>query len=80
MFLVLLNWLIVVLERKSYTDSLDGDVSVIDALYYTTVTLSTTGYGDITPITEGARLINALVVTPMRLLFVVVLVGTTLKR
>ena len=54
-------------------------MSAVDALYYTTVTLSTTGYGDITPITTGARLVNALVVTPMRLLFVIVLVGTTIK-
>ena len=77
--IVLVNWLIVVLERDNYTDNYDGDVSVLDALYYTTVTLTTTGYGDITPITDGARLINALVVTPMRLLFVVVLVGTTIQ-
>ena len=30
----------------------------LDALYYATVTLSTTGYGDITPVTESARLTN----------------------
>lgn len=77
--IVLVNWLLVVVERRSYTDSHDGSVSVVDALYYTTVTLTTTGYGDITPVTSGARLINALVVTPMRLLFVVVLVGTTIQ-
>src|SRR3954463_10407116 len=78
LLLVLLNWGLVILERGSYHDSADGSVSVVDALYYTTVTLSTTGYGDITPVTTGARLVNALVVTPMRLLFVVILVGTTI--
>jgi voltage-gated potassium channel len=77
--LVLINWLLVVVERGSYTDNVDGEVSVVDALYYTTVTLSTTGYGDITPVTTGARLLNALLVTPMRLLFVVILVGTTVQ-
>lgn len=77
--LVLINWLLVVVERKGYNDSADGDVSVADSLYYTTVTLTTTGYGDITPVTTSARLINALVVTPMRLIFVVVLVGTTIQ-
>jgi hypothetical protein len=46
--LVLVNWLLVVLERGQYQDSHDGAVSVTDALYYTTVTLTTTGYGDIT--------------------------------
>lgn len=77
--LVLVNWGIVLIERTDYRDSLDGHVSVIDALYYTTVTLSTTGYGDITPATQTARLVNALAVTPMRLLFVLVLVGTTIQ-
>ena len=79
LLIVGVNWLIVLIERNAYTDSHDGHVSVVDALYYTTVTLTTTGYGDITPVTTTARLINALVVTPMRLLFVILLVGTTLK-
>ena len=76
---VLLNWLLVVVERGSYNDSHDGSVSVVDALYYTTVTLTTTGYGDITPVTDRARLVNALVVTPLRLVFVILLVGTTIQ-
>ena len=77
--IVLLNWGLVVLERDGYNDAADGDLSIIDALYYTTVTLSTTGYGDITPVTTGARLTNALLVTPMRFLFVLVLIGTTIQ-
>src|SRR3954451_19106137 len=79
LLVVLVNWGLVIFERDSYHDTADGTVSVVDALYYTTVTLSTTGYGDITPVTTGARLVNALVVTPMRLLFVVILVGTTIQ-
>jgi voltage-gated potassium channel len=77
--LVLLNWAIVLVERNGYRDAADSSVSAVDALYYTTVTLTTTGYGDITPVTTSARLVNALVVTPMRLLFVLVLVGTTIQ-
>ncbi len=77
--IVLINWAIVLAERDGYQDSADGTVSPIDALYYTTVTLSTTGYGDITPVTTAARLTNALIVTPMRFLFVLVLVGTTIQ-
>jgi voltage-gated potassium channel len=60
----------------------DGDargVTFIDALYYATVSLSTTGYGDITPVTQSARLVNILVITPLRVLFLIVLVGTTLE-
>src|SRR3954469_22904735 len=79
LLVVLVNWALVVAERDSYHDTADGSVSVVDALYYTTVTLTTTGYGDITPVTTGARLVNALVVTPMRLLFVILLVGTTIS-
>src|SRR5687768_5242975 len=77
--IVLLNWGLVILERDGYNDAADGHLSIIDALYYTTVTLSTTGYGDITPVTTGARLTNALLVTPMRFLFVLVLIGTTIQ-
>ena len=77
--IVLVNWAVVVLERDGYTDDADGELSIIDALYYTTVTLSTTGYGDITPVTDSARLTNALLVTPMRFLFVLVLIGTTIQ-
>ena len=77
--IVLVNWMVVLVEREGYRDSADGTLSVTDALYYTTVTLSTTGYGDITPVSDGARLTNALLVTPMRFLFVLVLVGTTIQ-
>src|SRR5690606_13170859 len=56
-----------------------GEVGFIDSLYYTTVTLSTTGYGDIAPVTDRARMINALVITPARIGFLVLLIGTTLE-
>lgn len=71
--------LLVYVDREGYTDSRDGEVSLVDAIYYTTVTLSTTGYGDIAPVTDGARLINAFVITPLRIAFLVLLIGTTLE-
>ena len=71
--------LLVYLDRDGYRDSHDGKVGLLDAIYYTTVTLSTTGYGDISPVTDQARLINALVVTPARIAFLVLLIGTTLE-
>lgn len=70
---------IVYLDREGYNDNADGEVSLLDALYYSTVTLSTTGYGDITPVSNGARLINVMLITPLRILFLIVLVGTTLE-
>ncbi len=51
--LVLVSWGVVYLERDGYRDNVDGALSGLDALYYTTVTLSTTGYGDIVPVTDG---------------------------
>ncbi|MBM9460052.1 NAD-binding protein [Nocardioides sp. zg-536] len=78
--------LLVYLDRDGYRDAGDataadpgGSITLVDAIYYTTVTLSTTGYGDITPVTDTARLINALVITPARIAFLVLLIGTTLE-
>jgi voltage-gated potassium channel len=71
--------LIVVVDRDGYKDTYDGRVDLIDSIYYATVTLTTTGYGDITPVTPAARLVNAFIVTPLRISFLVVLVGTTLE-
>ncbi|PVG82190.1 Ion channel protein [Nocardioides gansuensis] len=73
--------LLVYLDRGGYTDNNDPErtLSLIDAIYYTTVTLSTTGYGDIAPVTEGARLVNAFIITPARIAFLVLLIGTTLE-
>ncbi|MDV3132222.1 potassium channel family protein [Mycobacterium sp. 29Ha] len=70
---------IVYLDRDGYRDSQDNELSFLDCLYYATVSLSTTGYGDITPITPQARLINVLVITPMRVAFLIVLIGTTVE-
>jgi voltage-gated potassium channel len=71
--------LIVYLDRGGYRDVQNNELSFLDCLYYATVSLSTTGYGDITPFTESARLVNVLVVTPLRVAFLIVLVGTTVE-
>lgn len=78
--------LLVYVDRDGYRDTADitaahpnGVVSLTDALYYATVTLSTTGYGDIAPASDAARLVNAFVVTPLRIAFLVLLIGTTLE-
>jgi voltage-gated potassium channel len=71
--------LIVYVDRDGYNDNSDGSVDLLDSAYYATVTLSTTGYGDITPVSDGARLTNILAITPLRVLFLIILVGTTLE-
>lgn len=78
--IIVLNAMVVWLDHESYRDNVNGDgVSLIDAFYYATVTVTTTGYGDITPVSDHARLINAIVVTPLRIAFLILLVGTTLE-
>ncbi|MFF1871256.1 potassium channel family protein [Streptomyces sp. CB03911] len=74
-----LTTLIVWADRGGYNDNADGRVDLLDAAYYATVTLSTTGYGDITPVSDTARLINIFVITPLRVVFLIILVGTTLE-
>lgn len=69
---------IVYTDRESYSDT-DGVVTYFDGLYYATVTASTTGYGDIAPESQQARLVNVLVVTPLRVLFVVALIGSAFE-
>lgn len=76
--------LIVYLDRHGYRDiesapDADDPLSFLDCLYYATVSLSTTGYGDITPVTPSARLVNVLVITPLRVAFLIVLIGTTVE-
>jgi voltage-gated potassium channel len=79
LMLLLIVVLIVWIDRDSYTDNYDGQVGLIDAIYYATVTITTTGYGDITPVAPHARVVSAVVVTPLRIAFLVLLVGTTLE-
>jgi len=79
--LVLLVTLITYIGRAGYIDTQGGDspLTFIDALYYSTVTITTTGYGDIVPNTQASRLVTTVIVTPLRVLFLVLLVGTTLQ-
>ncbi|GGU77370.1 NAD-binding protein of Kef-type K+ transporter [Streptomyces litmocidini] len=71
--------LIVYADRDGYHDNADETLDFLDSVYYATVTLSTTGYGDIVPYSDSARLANILLVTPLRVLFLIILVGTTLE-
>ena len=71
-FVVILHWL----ERDGLRDSLDGHVSFVDVIYFTMISITTTGYGDIVPVSGHTRLFDALVVTPIRIFFVLIFVGT----
>jgi voltage-gated potassium channel len=70
---------VVYADRDGYRDNNGNGLTLVDCFYYAVVTLSTTGYGDITPQSQAARLVNIMVVTPARVLFLIILVGTTLE-
>ena len=71
-FVIGIHWL----EREALVDELDGHVSFTDIIYFTMISATTTGYGDIVPVTDRARLFDALVVTPIRIFFVLIFIGT----
>ena len=71
-FIITVHWI----ERESFRDSLDGHVSFSDIIYFTMISATTTGYGDIVPVTDRARMFDALVVTPIRIFFILILAGT----
>ncbi|MFD7474495.1 potassium channel family protein [Streptomyces sp. NPDC059837] len=79
LFVLAATAFIVWVDRDGYNDNAGDGVDFLDSLYYATVTLSTTGYGDITPVSDAARLTNIFVITPLRVLFLIILVGTTLE-
>ncbi|HEU0283980.1 MAG TPA: potassium channel family protein [Sphingomicrobium sp.] len=70
--LVLIHWV----ERDGLKDNLDGSVSLLDVIYFTMISATTTGYGDIVPVTDRTRTFDALVVTPIRVLFILILAGS----
>lgn len=75
MFVALLTYA----GRDGYVDAGGGSVSLLDSFYYSTVSITTTGYGDVRPESDQARLLTTLLVTPARVLFLILLVGTTLE-
>jgi voltage-gated potassium channel len=63
-------------DRDGLKDQIDGHISFADVVYFTFVTVTTVGYGDIVPVAESTRLIDALFVTPIRLFLILLFVGT----
>ena len=51
-------------------------ISLADVFYFTVVSLATVGYGDIAPVSDGARLINSVLLTPVRIFVWVLFLGT----
>jgi len=63
-------------DRDGLRDQIDGHVTFGDVAYFTAVTVTTVGYGDIVPVSQRARLIDTVLVTPLRLIIWLVFLGT----
>lgn len=65
------------MDRGGLRDEADGKVSFADVVYFSMVTVTTVGYGDIVPVATRARILDAVFVTPIRLLIWFIFLGTT---
>ena len=63
-------------DRDGLRDNVDGNVTFADVLYFTMITITTVGYGDIVPVTPQARMFDTFVVTPVRLFVWLIFLGT----
>lgn len=64
------------LDRGALKDAHDGEVSGLDVVYFTVVTLASVGYGDIVPITDRLRLVDTIFIGPVRLVIWFIFLGT----
>jgi voltage-gated potassium channel len=74
--LLVAAFLLLWLDRDGLRDNVDGHLSFADVIYFTMITVTTVGYGDIVPVTERARLIDAFLLTPIRLFIWLIFLGT----
>ena len=61
--LIIFVALVVRISRDGYVDINDDPISFLDSVYYASVTVTTTGYGDISAVSSGARLGTCLLYT-----------------
>ncbi|TDV07833.1 potassium channel family protein [Paraburkholderia caballeronis] len=71
-----LAFVVLYLDRGGLHDPSRESLGLVDLLYFTMATVATVGYGDIVPITERARLIDALLLMPIRIVIWFVFLGT----
>jgi voltage-gated potassium channel len=65
------------LDRDGLRDHHDEHVSFSDVVYFSMVTVTTVGYGDIVPVSRRARIVDVILVTPIRLIIWLIFLGTT---
>jgi voltage-gated potassium channel len=71
-----LVFLILWLGRDGLKDNYHEHITAIDVLYFAMVTITTVGYGDIVPVSQQARLVDAVLITPIRVFIWFIFLGT----
>ena len=76
--LIVLSIAVIWLTRDGIRDHVQPGrpLGFVDTLYFAVVSLTTLGYGDISPVTTEARLINTFLLTPIRIFLWVLFLGT----
>ena len=71
---LIVHWI----ERDGLKDTNfpERTISFIDILYFTTVTITTVGYGDIVPVNNTTKLFESFFVTPIRIFVWLIFLGT----
>jgi len=69
---VMIHWF----DRGGLVDHHDGHVSFLDVVYFTMISITTTGFGDIAPVSDRSRLVEAVIVTPIRFAVLFIFIGT----
>lgn len=72
---IAIHWL----GRNGLADQYDGHVSFLDVVYFTMISVTTTGFGDIVPVSDRARLVESVIVTPIRIAVLFIFVGTAYR-
>jgi len=62
--------------RDGFVDTLDGEVSVMDIIYFMSTSLITLSYGDIIPASQMVRIIDTVLLTVVRVFIWLILFGT----
>src|SRR4029453_3916812 len=74
--LIALAFALLWFDRTGLRGNVDGPLPFADVIYFTMITVTTVGYGDIVPISERARLIDAFLITPIRVFLWLIFLGT----